>query len=143
VVVSAHLSKTSQTCYRSPLRDSRHRADHGTANKILVQLRKDLNELHCLQKSAAADIAEIQEDELPFDTVLGITTMAEGLETRASLGPFSVWYEDIIQKSCELGLDTRDVYDELDDECDEEKVDMARDVAAIALTSVHGLNIMD
>jgi hypothetical protein len=40
-------------------------------------------------------------------------------------------------------MDARDVYDELDDEYDEENIDVARDVAAIALTPVHGLNIMD
>jgi hypothetical protein len=112
-------------------------------NKILIQLRKELSELHCTQESATAHIAEVQEDELPFDTVLGITTMGKGLETRASLGGFSVCYRDIIEKSCELGKDTRDVYDDLDTECDEEKIDVARDVAAIALTSVHGLDIMD
>jgi hypothetical protein len=33
-------------------------------------------------------------------------------------------------------MDARDVYNELDDESDEEKIDMARDAAAIALTSV-------
>jgi hypothetical protein len=33
-------------------------------------------------------------------------------------------------------MDARDVYNELDDECDEETIDMARYVAAIALTSV-------
>jgi hypothetical protein len=138
-----HLSRTSQTYHRSPLRDSRHRADDGTENKRLIQLRKDLSELHCLQESAAADTAEVQEDELPFGTFLGITTMGERLERRASLCPFSVWYRYIIEKHCELGTDARDVYDELDDECNEEMIDIARDVATIAPTSVHGLNIMD
>jgi hypothetical protein len=40
-------------------------------------------------------------------------------------------------------MDARDFYDEFDDECDDEKIDVARDVAAIALTSVYGLYIMD
>jgi hypothetical protein len=74
---------------------------------------------------------------------LEITTMDEGLEARASLGLFSVCYRDIIEKACELGLDARDVYDALDDEFDDEKIDVAREVAAIALTSVHALYIMD
>jgi hypothetical protein len=69
--------------------------------------------------------------------------MGDGLEARASLGRFSVCCIDIIEKSCELGMDARDVYDEWDDECDEETIDAAREVAAIALTSVHGLYIMD
>mgnify|MGYP006367316717 CR=1 FL=1 len=42
-----------------------------------------------------------------------------------------------------LGLEARDFDDELDDECDDEKIDVARDVAAIALTSAHGLYIME
>jgi hypothetical protein len=40
-------------------------------------------------------------------------------------------------------MDARDVYDDLDDECDKERIYAARDVAAIALTCVHGLYIMD
>jgi hypothetical protein len=120
-----HRSRTLQTYQRSRLRDSRHRADHGNKSPL------------------PRDIAEVQEDELPFDTVLGKTTMGDGLEARASLGRFTVCCRDIIQKSCELGMDARDVYDERDDECDEETIDAARDVAAIALTSVHGLYIMD
>jgi hypothetical protein len=57
--------------------------------------------------------------------------MVEELETRASLGWISIYYRKIIEKSCELRMDARDVYDDLDDECDEEKTDVARDVAAI------------
>jgi hypothetical protein len=49
-------------------------------NKILTQLRKDLSELLCIQESATVDIAGVEEDELPSDTVLEITTMGEGLE---------------------------------------------------------------
>jgi hypothetical protein len=78
-------------------------------NKRIIQLRKDLSELHCIQESATADITEVQEDELPFDTVLGITTMGEGLEARASLGRFSQCYRDIIETFCELGMDARDI----------------------------------
>jgi hypothetical protein len=33
-------------------------------NKRLIQLRKDLSELHCIQESATAGIAEVQEDEI-------------------------------------------------------------------------------
>jgi adenylate cyclase len=106
-------------------------------NNILIQLRKDLSELRCIQESATADIAEDQEDELPVITVLGITTMVEELETRASLSWISIYYRNISEKSCELGMDARNVYDELYDECDEERTDVARDVAAIALKSVH------
>jgi hypothetical protein len=67
-------------------------------NEILIQLRKDLNDLHYIQESTTAEIAEAQEDELPFDKVLGITSMGGGLEAKASLGRFSVCYRDIIEK---------------------------------------------
>jgi hypothetical protein len=112
-------------------------------NKRITQLRKELGELHCIQESAFAEIAGIDEDEIPSGKVLDIKTIGEGFEARTSLGRFSVCYRDIIEKSCELGMDARDFYDELDDECDDETIDVARDVAAIALTSVHGLYIMD
>jgi hypothetical protein len=91
-------------------------------NKRLIQLRKDLGELNYIQESAAADIAGIDEDGIPSDKVLGIKIIGEGLEARASLSRFSVCYRDIIEKSRELGMDARDFYDELDDECDEKSL---------------------
>jgi hypothetical protein len=77
-------------------------------NKRRIQLRKDLSELHCIQESATADIAGFEEDELLFDTVLEIKTMGEGLEARAYLGRFPVCYRDIIENSCELGVEARE-----------------------------------
>jgi hypothetical protein len=90
--------------------------------KRLIQLRKDLGELNYIQESATADIAGIDEDGIPSDKVLGIKPIGEGLEARASLSRFSVCYRDIIEKSRELGMDARDFYDELDDECDEKSL---------------------
>jgi hypothetical protein len=40
-------------------------------------------------------------------------------------------------------MDARDVYDELDEECDKETIDVARDVAAIAIKFAHGPYIVD
>jgi hypothetical protein len=58
-------------------------------SKRLIQLRKGLSELHCVQESATADIAEGQEDELPFDVVLEIK-ISEGLETSFSRSVLSM-----------------------------------------------------
>jgi hypothetical protein len=51
-------------------------------NKRLIHLRNDLSALTCIQESATADIAGIEEDELRSDTVLDIKTIFEGLEAR-------------------------------------------------------------
>jgi hypothetical protein len=106
-VVSVHLSIILQTYQRSPLRDKGAMLIMEQQNKRLIQLRNDLIELHCIQESATADIAGIEEDELRSDTVLDIKTIGEGLEARYSLGRFPVCYRDVIEKNCKLGIDER------------------------------------
>jgi hypothetical protein len=69
---------------------------------------------------------------------LGIAVTGSGLESRASLGCFTVKYRDIIAKASEHGLDAREAIEELS-ESEYETVLVAADVAALGLVTVHGL----
>jgi hypothetical protein len=66
-----------------------------------------------------------------------VYTTCNGLETRTSLGCFTVKYKDIIAKASEYGLDARAIEELV--EIEEEKVTVAADVAALGLVTVHGI----
>jgi hypothetical protein len=69
-------------------------------------------------------------------------TAGSGVETVATLGRFSMCYGDVLTHAEVYGMDVGDALDDLDG-CDEEKLSVAKDVTAVALTTVHGLGLLE
>jgi hypothetical protein len=98
-----------------------------------------LCELHGVKVSSACE----QDGSLECnDPDVSIATAGSGVETVAILGRFSMCYRDVMKHAEVYGLDTGDALEDLDG-CDEEKHSVAKDVTAVALTTVHGLYLME
>jgi hypothetical protein len=60
----------------------------------------------------------------------------------ATLERFSIYYGDVLKHAEVYGLDAGDAPEDLDG-CDGLKLFVAKDVTAVALTTVHGLYLME
>jgi hypothetical protein len=105
----------------------------------LKHLRQDICHLHHVTESAT--ISDTNEMDA-FDPSVDIETSSSGLSAAATIGKFSLCYADIVANAAEYGPDAKDAMDELDG-CEAEKLRVAEDVAAISLTSVHSLYLME
>jgi hypothetical protein len=111
----------------------------------LKQPRNDIARLHCIayRREGEGEVRGLQDGEYSDpENTYRIYTTGNGLETRASLGWFTVNSKDIIAKASEYGLDAREAIEELA-EMEEEKVTVAADVAALGLVTVHGISCLN
>ena len=127
--------------YRTLLMDSQ--------SEIFEDLRDKLVDLHGLSES-------VTTSPLPSPTASGSTLVEEGVENvvergsgenvKGTLGRWEVEYSSIWERVPEYGLDARQLYDIVEDEEDEERLEMilrvTRDIATVALTAVHYLDLI-
>jgi hypothetical protein len=101
----------------------------------LKRLRQDICDLHHV-----TEIATISDsDEMDaFDPSVDIETSGSGLSAMAAIGKFFLCNADIVANAAEYGLDARNAMN-VPDGSEAEKLRVAEDVAAIDLTTVHGL----
>jgi hypothetical protein len=108
-------------------------------NQRIKTLWVELCELHGVKVSSACE----QDGSLDRnDPDISITTAGSGIETEATLGRFSMGYGDVLRHAEVYRLDAGDSLEDQDG-CDEEKPSVAKDVFAVALTTVHGLYLME
>jgi hypothetical protein len=111
----------------------------------LNQLRSDIARLHCIacRREDEGELQDIQDGEhCDPEHTSKIYTTGNDLETRASLGCFTVKDMDISAKASEYGLDAREAFEEVA-ENEEERVTVAADVAALGLVTVHGISCLN
>lgn len=109
------------------------------------ELMEDLCDLHGVSfhvdlTSDTVGNGSVEEAEDPGV----IRTEGTGVNTVAKLGPFSIQYDKILADIGSYGLDAADALDALNELDDREalKMDVAKDVAAIALTAVNCFYVM-
>jgi hypothetical protein len=108
-------------------------------NQRIKTLRVELCELHGVRVSSACE----QDGSLDCnDSDVIMATAGSGVETVATLGRFSMCYGDVLKHAEVYGLDAGDALEDLDG-CDEEKLSVAKNVTAVALTTVHGFYLME
>jgi hypothetical protein len=108
-------------------------------NQRVKTQRDDLCELHGVKVSSACE----KDDSLDCnDPDVSIETSGSGVETVATLGRFSMCYGGVLEHAGVHGLGAGDALEDMDG-FDEEKIVVAKDVAAVALTTVHGLYLME
>lgn len=113
-------------------------------SQIFVELRDKLVEFHGLSESAASAAAPSAADGLTEEGLATVVESGSGDDLKGSLGRWEVVYASIWESLPDFGLDARNLYDTVEDEEEDERDDMSRqvsrDVAAVALTTVHYLD---
>jgi hypothetical protein len=108
-------------------------------NQRIKTLRVEMCELHGVKVSSACE----QDSYLDCnDPDVSIATAGSGVETVATLGRFSICYGDVLKHAEVYGLDSGNALEDLDG-CDEMKRSVVKYVTAVALTTVHGLCLME
>jgi hypothetical protein len=107
--------------------------------EMLKRLRQDVSDLHHVTESAT--ISDTDEMDA-FDPSVDIETSGSDLSAVATIGRFSLCHAYLVANVSGYGLDARNTMDELDG-CKAEELRVADDVAAIALTTVHGLYLIE
>lgn len=83
-------------------------------------LRKNISGLYCIVEDMEFYEPSAQDEEVAdycdLESAVEVTVTGEGRATRASLGPFSVLYSDILKKAPGHGLDATEAAEELKDD---------------------------